>query len=74
MRGDVAGQSVWQLLIQFLGGAGDAEWGRQRLVLIIFGLLRRKRLIFPSGRIGNFVWWWAKCPLILGGHLLGVGR
>jgi hypothetical protein len=33
-----------------------------------------KRLIFPSGRIGNFVWWWAKCPLILGGHLLGVGR
>ena len=34
----------------------------------------RKRLIFPSGRIGNFVWWWAKCPLILGGHLLGVGR
>jgi hypothetical protein len=48
MRGDVAGQSVWQLLIQFLGGAGDAEWGRQRLVLIIFGLLRRKRLIFLS--------------------------
>jgi hypothetical protein len=37
-------------------------------------LLMGKRLIFPSGRIGNFVWWWAKCPLILGGHLLGVGR
>jgi hypothetical protein len=39
-----------------------------------FSSFHCKRLIFPSGRIGNFVWWWAKCPLILGGHLLGVGR